>query len=158
MRTYDENLNWLVPNDMAVTDDTLQSDIGAKIREIYTKGEPLADHIGDGVRVSFTKLSYCILNFNNFQYASDSSFTRSIIKHAELYSGFADTYFYQFSYDGQIGAFDVHYDGAENVSHSEDYRYIFCAGTECDASGYPESDQITVERIIKIWTNFAKYQ
>ncbi|EFA00511.1 Esterase-6-like Protein [Tribolium castaneum] len=141
MGIYDENLGWLVPHDMAVTDETNRTNIGSKIREIYTGGEPLAEHLGDGVR-----------------YSSDTSFTRSVIKHAEIYSALADTFFYQFSYDGEIPGFDVHYDGAESVAHSEDYAYIFCGGTDCDVSKYPQSDQTTVDRIISIWTNFAKYQ
>lgn len=64
MSAYDANLSWLVPNDMGITDDTLHNDIGTKIRQIYTKGEPLADHIGDGVRVS-TK--HNIIKFVLFQ-------------------------------------------------------------------------------------------
>ncbi|XP_044270259.1 venom carboxylesterase-6-like [Tribolium madens] len=141
MTVYDENLDWLVPNDMEVTDENNRTTIGSKILDIYTGGNPLAGHLGDGVR-----------------YSSDTSFTRSIIKHAEIYSAFADTYFYQFSYDGELAGFNVHYDGAESVAHSEDYAYIFCGGTACNVSKYPESDQTTVDRIIAIWTNFAKYQ
>ena len=52
LEAYDENLDWLVPNDMAVTDKTNKMEIGRQIREIYTGGEPLADHLGDGIRVS----------------------------------------------------------------------------------------------------------
>ncbi|RZC35598.1 COesterase and/or Abhydrolase 3 domain containing protein [Asbolus verrucosus] len=141
MAAYDQNLAWLVPNDMQITDEANRTEIGRLIREIYTEGEPLAEHLGDGVR-----------------YSSDTSFTRSVIKHAELHSKVATTFFYQFSYDGQLGGNDVHYDGAENVAHSEDNRYIFCSGNGCDVGGYPESDQITAERMISIWTNFAKYR
>jgi carboxylesterase type B len=141
LTSFDEHLDWLVPNDMQVPDEDKRIEVGRSIRDIYTGGEDLADHVGDGVR-----------------YWSDQSFTRSIIRHAEFYSTFAETYFYQFSHDGELGKSKVHYDGAEHVGHSGDNAYIFCAGSGCDVSGYPEADQITVDRVIKIWTNFAKYQ
>jgi hypothetical protein len=52
----------------------------------------------------------------------------------------------------------VHYDGAENVGHSEQTAYLFCSGTDCDESLYPKSDVITRNRLIQLWTDFAKYQ
>ncbi|RZB49900.1 COesterase domain containing protein [Asbolus verrucosus] len=75
----------------------------------------------------------------------------------EIYTG-VETYFYQFSYDGVLGGNDAHYDGADFVGHSEDMFYLFCYSVGCDFSIYPESDQVTSERLVSIWTNFAKYQ
>jgi hypothetical protein len=49
---FDEHLDWLVPNDMQITDQDQRTEMGRAIREIYTGGEALADHVGDGVRVS----------------------------------------------------------------------------------------------------------
>jgi carboxylesterase type B len=138
---FDQQLDWVVPNDMQISDQTNRTDMGRMIRELYTSGEPFADHLGDTVR-----------------FTSDTSFTRSVIKHAELYSQFAETYFYIFSYDGALGHGNVHYDGAESVGHSEDTYYLFCSGEDCDASGYPEQDQVTRDRLLMIWTDFAKYQ
>ncbi|RZC36954.1 COesterase domain containing protein, partial [Asbolus verrucosus] len=126
---------------MQVEDEANRTEIGRLIREIYTGGEPLIDHFGDGIR-----------------YYSDNGFTRAVVKHAELYSKVAETYFYQFSYNGELGGNDVHYDGAEYVGHAEELRYIFCSDNRCDFTNYPEADQITSERLLSIWTNFAKYQ
>ncbi|RZC33822.1 COesterase and/or Abhydrolase 3 domain containing protein, partial [Asbolus verrucosus] len=137
---YDNHLDWLVPSDMQIEDMTNRTEMGRSIREIYTNGETFLDHFGDGIR-----------------FYSDTGFTRAIIKFAELYCKVAQTYFYQFSYDGELGANDVHYVGAEYVGHSEELRYIFCRGNGCDFSNYPISDQISSERIINIWTNFAKF-
>ena len=82
-----------------------------------------------------------------------------MIKHAELFSSIAPTFFYQFSYDGIIGGIDAHYDGADNVGHTEELKYLFCGGSDCtDTTKYPEDDLLTRERLITIWTNFAKYQ
>jgi hypothetical protein len=52
MISYDENLDWLVPNDMQLTDPDQRTEMGRAIREIYTGGQPLAEHVGAGVRVS----------------------------------------------------------------------------------------------------------
>ena len=52
MAIYDENLSWIVPNDMVIFDETKRTEMGELIRQLYTGGEPLADHLGDGVRVS----------------------------------------------------------------------------------------------------------
>jgi hypothetical protein len=49
---FDEHLDWLVPNDMQITDQDKRTEMGRAIRDIYTGGEDLADHVGDGVRVS----------------------------------------------------------------------------------------------------------
>jgi carboxylesterase type B len=138
---WDQDLSLIVPEDMQINDETYLAEMGGSIRDIYTGGEPFADHLGDGIR-----------------YGSDNWFTRPIRKHAELLSKYAKTYFYQFSYDGVLGNIDVHYDGAENVGHSEETAYLFCSGTDCDESLYPKSDVITRNRLIQLWTDFAKYQ
>jgi hypothetical protein len=52
MGVYDEHPDWLVPNDMLITDPDKLTEMGLAIKDLYTGGEPLADHLGDGVRVS----------------------------------------------------------------------------------------------------------
>lgn len=49
----DENLDYLVPADMQITDLDSRTEMGSKIREIYTGGEPFGDHLGDTVRVYY---------------------------------------------------------------------------------------------------------
>jgi carboxylesterase type B len=49
-----------------------------------------------------------------FQYMSDTTFTRAVIKHASIQSGYSDVYFYQFSYDGKIGNVSVIVEGNMN--------------------------------------------
>ncbi|XP_068902411.1 carboxylic ester hydrolase-like [Tenebrio molitor] len=139
--TWDGDLNLIVPDDMQIVDEDDHAKMGRLIREIYTGGEPFADNLGAAIR-----------------YSSDTSFTRSIIKHAEVFSKYAKTYFYQFSYDGEAGNINVQYDGAESVGHGEDLAYLFCSGYGCDEAIYPEDDIITRNRLIKLWTDFAKYQ
>jgi hypothetical protein len=61
LATFDEHLDWLVPNDMQITDQDQRTEMGRAIREIYTGGEALADHVGDGVRVSTQSSTNTIL-------------------------------------------------------------------------------------------------
>lgn len=92
------------------------------------------------------------------QFATDQSLGRSVIKFGELYSNYFKTYFYQFSYDGELGGVHNQYDGAEKVGHGADLRYLFCSGDLCDLSKYSEDDRVTTERMVKLWTNFAKFR
>lgn len=84
---------------------------------------------------------------------------RSIIRFAELYSQYAKTYFYQFSYDGAInGNLGPYFEGANAVGHSAEIAYLFCVSQTCNHSKFPEQEQVTADRLVKIWTNFAKTQ
>lgn len=64
MGAYDEHLDWLVPFDMRIEDEDARTEMGEKIRAIYTGGEPLADNLGDGIRVS-TSLQKTFYYYNN---------------------------------------------------------------------------------------------
>mgnify|MGYP005986559175 CR=1 FL=1 len=159
LEAWDANLDLIVPIDMRITDPEKQSEMARSVRDIYTEGEPFGNRLGDAIRVNhFLIICNSSTKILSFQYASDNGFTRSIIKHAELYSAFAETYFYQFSYDGKTGGISVHYDGAESVGHSEEVLYLLCSGEGCNYSKVSENDSITSERLIKLWTDFAKFQ
>ncbi|XP_064215899.1 esterase E4 [Tribolium castaneum] len=141
LKAWDDNLGLIVNNNMQITDENKRLEMGKSIRDIYTGGQSFGSRLGDGIR-----------------YSSDTSFTKSTRKFAEFYSQIAKTYFYEFSYHGPLGKSDVHYDGAESVAHGEELKYLFCSGSDCNDSTFPESDRITRRRLIKIWTDFAKYQ
>ncbi|CAG9762947.1 unnamed protein product [Ceutorhynchus assimilis] len=119
-------------------------DLANQIKAIYLKQDEL-----------FVNRQDVVIRFK-----SDSAFTRGIIKQGELMSNYANVYFYVFSYDGTLGGWDKYIDGAENVTHGEDLRYIWVSrgskSSNEDLTKYPKSDQITSQRIIKMWTNFAK--
>ncbi|RZB40147.1 COesterase domain containing protein [Asbolus verrucosus] len=140
MEDYDTHLGWLVPADMEITDEANLTRMGRLIRDIYTNGESFSKHLGDGIR-----------------FCSDNLLKRPIMKHAEFNSKYAKTYLYVFSYDGKVGNINVELDGADSVGHGEEIKYLLCSGSNCDLSNYTKSDQITQERLIKLWTNFAKY-
>lgn len=45
MAAYDENLSWIVPNDMGIFDEPKRAEMGELIRDLYTSGELLAEHL-----------------------------------------------------------------------------------------------------------------
>jgi carboxylesterase type B len=98
MKTYDENLPWLVPDDLNIEDPEKRKIVGEFIRSLYTDSN-FQDNLKAGIR-----------------FFSDNSFTRSVIKHAELQSKFTDVYFYQFSYDGIVGNISTDLEGIKTQS------------------------------------------
>ncbi|KYB29071.1 Esterase-6-like Protein [Tribolium castaneum] len=142
MKTYDDNLDWLVPHDLNVKDKQKRKMIGEIIRSFYT-GSKLQDDLSAGIR-----------------FFSDNSFTRSVIKHAQLQSKFTNVYFYQFSYDGMIGNVSTLIKGAGKVAHTEELRYMwridFQGYNNTDIEQFPEDDVVTHRRLLTLWTNFAK--
>ncbi|KAJ3652642.1 hypothetical protein Zmor_018589 [Zophobas morio] len=141
MQVYDDHVDWLVPKDMQILDIKDSTTMGTSIRNIYTRGGAFADNLRDAVK-----------------YCSDTSLNRGIIKYAELFSKSSTAYFYQFSYDGQLGHRDAPFNDTERVGHGAELSYLFCYRMSCDISSYPETDRLTRERLLTLWTNFIKYQ
>jgi carboxylesterase type B len=142
MAKYDEDLSALVPNGMNVKSE-LKNEAGAAIRQLYSGDDLLQNVPAAGVR-----------------YMSDTTFTRAVIKHASIQSGYSDVYFYQFSYDGKIGNVSVIVEGADRVGHNEENAYLWRIRNDMfdnyNFTIYPESDITTHNRLITLWTNFAK--
>nr|UUB32763.1 carboxylesterase COEA12 [Dendroctonus rhizophagus] len=140
---YDSNPHSLIPGNL-VTDENRKDALASEIKTIYIGQDELFAGREDGV----------------VRFGSDSGFTRGVIKQGELMSQYADVYFYIFSYDGELGGWNKSVDGAEKVMHGEDIYYIWVhrgtSGNQ-DLTKYPESDQLTSERLVTMWGNFAKY-
>ncbi|XP_050503271.1 juvenile hormone esterase-like [Diabrotica virgifera virgifera] len=109
---------------------------------------------------------YTSSNFSNdlpafLKYLGEELFSTPIIHHAVVASAYVPVYFYQFSYKGPMGhtkPLDV--PGIGNVGHGEELAYIFGGQKRImdDLNNYPESDILTMQRMLKIITNFVKYQ
>ncbi|KAJ8973197.1 hypothetical protein NQ317_014624 [Molorchus minor] len=93
MANYDNDLSLIVNDDFHIQNVTEQSLIGEMLRKLYTDGL-FQDDLGSSIR-----------------FLSDCRYTTSIIKYAQLVSQYTDIYFYQFSYDGQLGNVGVKLDG-----------------------------------------------
>ncbi|KAJ3662755.1 hypothetical protein Zmor_007085 [Zophobas morio] len=143
MQMYDDDLANLVPVDMEIEDMSLRKEMGRLIRNMYTGGAPFSKRLGTGIKFS-----------------SDNDMTRPIMKQAELLSKYSKVYFYVFSFHSRSGMYHVSYDGAEKVGHGEELLYLFCLRIydKCDFSGRPKSDQVTRKRLVKVWSDFAKFR
>ncbi|XP_060525630.1 juvenile hormone esterase-like [Cylas formicarius] len=93
--------------------------------------------------------------FEAVQLKSDNLFNRGVIKHAELQSVYTDVFLYQFAYSGELNTPHLDVLGAEGkCEHGDDIRYLF---VRKDISLINAGDKLTIERMVKLWTNFAKY-
>ncbi|XP_050293846.1 esterase FE4-like [Anthonomus grandis grandis] len=135
---YDQDNTILVPQGMHIQDQATKMVVGNAIKSQYS---PYSD------------LQYNILA--GIQYFSEQDFQKSLIRHAEMQSKYADVYFYKFSYSGQMGGNTNTYPGTSNVTHTEEMGYIWQRGS---ASSYPQADQNVHQRFMQIWTNFVIYQ
>ncbi|CAH1102476.1 unnamed protein product [Psylliodes chrysocephalus] len=140
VKAYDADVKALVNKNMGITDPYRLVEVGTKIRNIYTNGGLLQENIANAIR-----------------YFSDMSFTRSVIRHAQLQSAYSDVYFYQFSYDGQLGGIRPALEGAERVAHSVEGSYVWCYGNSSNLESNSPADVLTSERFRTLLTNFVKY-
>ncbi|KAJ3645527.1 hypothetical protein Zmor_023175 [Zophobas morio] len=92
------------------------------------------------------------------EFFSDNAFVRPIIENARLYSLHAPTYMYRFSYEGYYLGKNAILMGEDHniqgVYHAEELWYIFARK---DLQHANATDKLTRERMIHLWTNFAKF-
>nr|WCC58164.1 carboxylesterase [Pharsalia antennata] len=134
----EDDIGLLVNDDMHVITSGMKARTGEAIRQIYTNGSFLDDIAGA------------------VKYFSDNSFSRPIIHHARLQLEFSDVFFYQFSYHGALGGNDIYVEGAGRVNHVEDAKYTWAIGNYSDLSTADPADVVTVQRYLKLFTDFAK--
>ncbi|KAJ8983203.1 hypothetical protein NQ317_016424 [Molorchus minor] len=146
VEAFDKDFSLLVPDDMNIKDEDTRGKIGQDIKDLYISNGTFAENT-----IQF------------YKYFSDQSFTRSIIKQAELQSNFDDVYFYQFSYRGQIAGNSDSEDGfSDTVRHGEELSYLFVRYNwnsnvySDDLSIFPDTDVLVLRRFITMFTNFAK--
>ncbi|XP_060524379.1 cocaine esterase-like [Cylas formicarius] len=92
------------------------------------------------------------------RYESDDMFNRGVIKQAELQANYVDVYLYQFSYYGNLSRPHLDIPGAEGkAQHGDELGYLF--NREFFLAGLipTETDLVMKSRMVKLWTNFAKY-
>nr|UUB32755.1 carboxylesterase COEA4 [Dendroctonus rhizophagus] len=128
-------------------------------------------HLKAGANQTFVGDAIYMMYFTNvsaedklgyfFRYNSDNQYSKPVIKHADLSSNYTTVYFYVFSYDGLMGNWNITVPGAGLVGHGEDDRYIWRVSsstfTNYDLSKYPAQDVLVHDRLITLWSNFAKY-
>ncbi|KAJ8937475.1 hypothetical protein NQ314_011864 [Rhamnusium bicolor] len=86
------------------------------------------------------------------KFVSDDQFNRPIRQAAIEQSKYAPVYFYKFSYRGVLGGETDR--SLSGVGHAEDLGYIFRTYFQYST---PKNDSLVRSRMVRLWTNFAKY-
>ncbi|XP_060517262.1 acylcarnitine hydrolase-like [Cylas formicarius] len=79
-------------------------------------------------------------------------FVTAALKQADLQSKYSPVYFYKFSYEGLVTQLHINVEGTGNVMRAEDMAYVF----DLIFGSLTEEDNLTGDRVVKLWTNFAK--
>ncbi|KAI4457256.1 carboxylesterase [Holotrichia oblita] len=130
-QNYDQMVKRFIPASMNTRDE----EVGHLIKKHYTNGAPFISNIS-----------------NMVHFASDEHFVRPILKEASLISKHAQTYLYEFTYQGKLG-----FQGERplnGVDHGEDLRYLFYNENEGNVS---EQDKLMRYKLVRLWSNFAKH-
>ncbi|XP_044756103.1 juvenile hormone esterase-like [Coccinella septempunctata] len=131
---FDLTPSYLVPIDMNIVDPDVKNSVGKKIKYQY-----------------FGLMPVSLSTKDLMLYISDDQFVRPIQKFAKLLAQHSPTYLYKFHYQGSLGG--VSNRTSTGVAHAEELGYLF----RRDNIKATASDELTRSRMIKLWTNFAKY-
>lgn len=137
-RTYDADPSLVLPDIFPYDSAGDKNTIGEAIKLIYmNESDTWAERTGRVVR-----------------HFSDQRFTRANIMAGKLISKYVPVYFYQFSYDGDLGGWSIVVEDADRVQHGEECKYIFL---EQPVELVSESDGLTHKRLLRMWIDFIKY-
>ncbi|CAH1106188.1 unnamed protein product [Psylliodes chrysocephalus] len=105
-----------------------------------------------GIRIKYKYFGIAPIAFSSkrtMRFVADSVFERPIQEAIRLYSQKTKVYSYHFAYQGPLwGRVNRTVDG---VGHTEDLGYLFDFGHKGS-----DADYITRNRMVQLWTNFAK--
>ncbi|CAH1975193.1 unnamed protein product [Acanthoscelides obtectus] len=90
------------------------------------------------------------------KFISSDQFNRPIIRTALDMRKFVNVYFYEFSYEGFLGRKTeaVVPEPGAGVGHAGELGYLF---TQPAIKDVPENDRLIQREMVKMWTNFVKY-
>nr|WCC58167.1 carboxylesterase [Pharsalia antennata] len=135
--TFDLNPERLIPVDMNV-DPADRPTVARKIKAHYFGLRPVS-----------------LSDKNLIQYITDDQFARPINEAVRLMSNYAKVYYYRFSYVGRLGlSVGDPQRSSPGVGHAEDLHYLWRQSV--NIKNPSKDDLLTRQRLIKLWTNFAK--
>ncbi|KAG5894956.1 hypothetical protein JTB14_023305 [Gonioctena quinquepunctata] len=94
-----------------------------------------------------------------YKLIADCIFSSPTIRHADLHSKYADTYFYQFSYKGPLNGLNRKLNrppGLGKNGHCAELAFLYKYRWEPNVIPSP-SDNLTRKRFARLWGNFIKY-
>lgn len=145
MKKYDEEFERLVPNDLNVTRSSVEGEnVAERIRDFYLGSRPVSDETAE-------EMIYLL---------TDEMFIHGILGTARMHAEQNDTktFLYRFGYDGSLGLYKrllaVNRPG---VCHGDELGYLFYFGIINVRIDPHSSEALTKKRMVRMWTNFAKY-
>lgn len=97
-----------------------------------------------------------IRSFNNLNNLfADSIISYGVHKFVHLVNTFVDVYYYKFSYIGQLSFFHFPRYFPYGAHHGDDIQYVFNYGWSGIAIPLDHPDSFVVERMTRIWEQFA---
>ncbi|XP_074034444.1 esterase E4 isoform X2 [Leptinotarsa decemlineata] len=138
--SVDNNITCIVNSKANIKEENKLA-FATELRDIYTK-------------VPFQQNMTAFYKFN-----SDVIFASALIRHADLHSKHAETYFYQFSYKGHLNGLLKPLKrppGLGRNGHCEELPYLYKYRWDPDVIPSP-SDILTRKRLATLWGNFIKY-
>ncbi|XP_056642017.1 cocaine esterase-like isoform X1 [Diorhabda sublineata] len=129
-REANDNPGFLIDPNLNIKN---KHEAGEKLKAVYTE--------------DFTTNLNAVVKF-----FSDYYYITPILRQADLIRSHVPVFLYQFSYQHST-KLQTDLPGAEKVGHSSELRYIFR-----DNEFPNEQDRLTHERMMKMWTNFIKFQ
>lgn len=97
-----------------------------------------------------------IRSFNNLNNLfGDSIIGYGVHKFVHIVNSFVDVYYYKFSYVGQLSFFHFPRYFPYGAHHGDDIQYVFNYGWEGIAIPLGHPDSLVVERMTRIWEQFA---
>lgn len=97
-----------------------------------------------------------IRSFNNLNNLfADSIISYGVHKFVHLVNTFIDVYYYKFSYVGQSSFFNFPRNRPYGVHHGDDVQYVFNLAFGGIAIPLTHPDSFVVERMTRIWEQFA---
>ncbi|CAH1188553.1 unnamed protein product [Phyllotreta striolata] len=158
MGTVDEEAFNLLPTLSFLMEEATKYDTGVKSLlhpDLHVPTE-LAEEANQLYKSVYTNGTLRENSRQFMQLLGEDTISTPTIHYAVLASKYTPVYFWQFRYRGLMGR---GYPIVKRAGHAEQILYLFggVSGMRGDSRDYPEDDQVTVSRMLTIWTNFAKY-
>ncbi|XP_072378266.1 juvenile hormone esterase-like [Diabrotica undecimpunctata] len=143
LKFFDDNPGLLIDNRINMSPEDREI-AGTLRKQLSTHNTSFVEDLGGFIRFFSDKLSI-----------------NAIIKQVELASPYVPNYLYRFAYIGELGGPSAMRPSlppdVDAVMHGEDTQYFWANEYNSDLSKFPEADQLTLHKFVKLFTNFIKF-
>ncbi|GJQ76636.1 hypothetical protein Trydic_g15496 [Trypoxylus dichotomus] len=146
------------PNSLLVTnfENLIPHDLNIPV------GTPLSHYISNEIRSFYFNDDEPTLKYKTayYQVYADVFFNHRLSNAATIHRENLGhpIYCFRFSVDGKFNVYKkLHGSDSPGASHSDDVCYLFKVGSQINDIIRNSFEDITIQRMVKLWTNFAKY-